>query len=84
MIWAEDRGLDLSRDSPNRCPCAIRGALHDLLCQSSGDGTSGDYLTDALTTGAIRFLRERDDQRPFLLCVGQVLECGRSLPLFLL
>lgn len=34
------------------------------------DGTAGDYLTDALTTGAIEFLERRDPDRPFLLCFG--------------
>ena len=28
------------------------------------------YLTDALTSGAIQFLRERDHDRPFFLCIG--------------
>jgi arylsulfatase A-like enzyme len=34
------------------------------------DGKEGDYLTDALTTGAIQFLRQRDPERPFFLCLG--------------
>jgi arylsulfatase A len=34
------------------------------------DGKEGDYLTDALTSRAIDFLRQRDPQRPFLLCFG--------------
>jgi arylsulfatase A-like enzyme len=31
------------------------------------DGQPGDYLTDVLTTKTIRFLKQRDRQRPFLL-----------------
>jgi arylsulfatase A len=34
------------------------------------DGQPGDYLTDVLTTKTIRFLKQRDRQRPFLLCFG--------------
>ncbi len=33
-------------------------------------GKKGDYLTDALTTASIDFLRQRDRQRPFFLCFG--------------
>ncbi len=32
------------------------------------NGNSRDYLTDALTTGAIEFLQKRDAKRPFFLC----------------
>ena len=35
-----------------------------------GDGKQGDYLTDVLTSRAIDFLKQRDAQRPFLLCFG--------------
>lgn len=31
-------------------------------------GQKGDYLTDALTTATIEFLRQRDQARPFFLC----------------
>lgn len=34
------------------------------------NGKPGDYLTDALTTRAIEFLRQRDTARPFLVCFG--------------
>jgi len=34
------------------------------------DGARGEYLTDALTSCAIKFLQEHDAQRPFLLCIG--------------
>ncbi len=34
------------------------------------DGQPGDYLTDAITDGAIGFLKQRDQQRPFLICFG--------------
>ena len=33
-------------------------------------GKPGDYLTDALTTETIAFLKQRDRQRPFFLCFG--------------
>lgn len=35
-----------------------------------GNSRPGDYLTDLLTTSAIEFLRKRDPQRPFLLCLA--------------
>lgn len=34
------------------------------------NGKPGDYLTDVLTTEAIAFLRDRDQERPFFLCFG--------------
>lgn len=34
------------------------------------NGNQQDYLTDALTTGAIEFLKQRDRRRPFLLFLG--------------
>ncbi len=33
-------------------------------------GREGDYLTDVLTGCVIDFLRQRDAQRPFLVCLG--------------
>ena len=43
-------------------------ALNDV--PDLGHGKPGDYLTDALTTEVIGFLKQRDAQRPFFLCFG--------------
>lgn len=34
------------------------------------NGQPGDYLTDALTTEAIRYLKQRDVKQPFFLCLS--------------
>ncbi len=57
------------------------GAYHFPYRRSGGQGSiwdvpdfdsgkAGDYLTDVLTSGAIEFLKKRDVQRPFLMCLA--------------